>query len=872
MSYLQIVLLLFPITLILLFCIVLIYINQKARHKKQLSDLKKSSELYNLYTRMAPLGFFEADINGSFINVNKKWTKLTGYTKEESLGKNWINTIFYPDREKVIKEWENSIKEKREFSIEFRFQHKESHQVWVYVNANGVLDKNKNITGYFGFVTDISNVKETQMKLAESEKKYRNLIDEASDVIYTVDHLGNFIFINNQAEKLTEYSKDELTGKNFTFLIAPYSLKPTIEFYKNQFEGRIKETVYDFEIITKTGKKRTVEQTVKMIQKDGWITGFECIVRDITKRKEATIYNIIESMSDGFVALDSNWKYVYINQTACDLFNKTQKDLIGKNIWEVFPEGIDQPFYKNYHRSMNEKIFIQFEDHYAPWNRWFENRVYPQQNGIAIYFKEITEQKETERKLEISRDRLELIYNSTKDIIFLIDVNEQRSFCFSKVNKAFLEATGLPSEKIENHLVEEVIPSSSLPLVLEKYNAAIDSGKTITWEETSDYPSGRKTGVVRIAPVFNELNICVNLIGTVHDITDRKNSEEELLKSREKYFSLINTIDGIVWEADTLDFKFTFVSNQAARITGFSIDAWLTDHLFWKKFVYEEDRDDVANVMKESSKTKDNFNHEFRVVTADKRIIWIRNYISCRFDENHVLKLQGIMLDITGNKEAENKLIQMNQQAAEYKLMALKSVMNPHFIFNSLNSIQYFVANNDRKNAINYLSVFASLIRKILSSSINFTIPLRTEIELLNDYLKLEKLRFENRFEYILSIDPEVDIDSIDIPSLLIQPYVENAILHGLMNKKDQGLLTISFRQQTEDELLIVVEDNGIGRQQAALIKSKSAMKQKSYGMLVTSQRLEIINKNTTVSVVIEDLKNNNGVAIGTRVNIKIHI
>ncbi len=142
---------------------------------------------------------------------------------------------------------------------------------------------------------------------------------------------------------------------------------------------------------------------------------------------------------------------------------------------------------------------------------------------------------------------------------------------------------------------------------------------------------------------------------------------------------------------------------------------------------------------------------------------------------------------MTHRKARDRELVEANKKIGELKLMALRSVMSPHFIFNVLNSIQYFIARNDRLNAINYLSTFSKLVRSILTHSVDNKIKLAEEIEMLTNYVQLEMTRFENKFDFNLFVDEGLEVESIVIPSLLIQPYVENAILHGLYNKKEKG-------------------------------------------------------------------------------------
>jgi ligand-binding sensor domain-containing protein len=203
------------------------------------------------------------------------------------------------------------------------------------------------------------------------------------------------------------------------------------------------------------------------------------------------------------------------------------------------------------------------------------------------------------------------------------------------------------------------------------------------------------------------------------------------------------------------------------------------------------------------------------------------------------------------------------------ELNTLRSQMKPHFIFNSLNSIQHFILERDEESAHLYLTHFSSLMRKILDNTRQNTIPLSTEIETLRLYLELEKLRFGENFRYTISVDPEIETERIGIPPMLIQPYAENAIWHGLLLQKDNPELKISFALNAQ-ELLCVIEDNGIGREQSRAMRKQP--KHNSAGMKNIEERVAILNRvaGTAITINVEDLYHAGGTAAGTRVVIRL--
>lgn len=215
--------------------------------------------------------------------------------------------------------------------------------------------------------------------------------------------------------------------------------------------------------------------------------------------------------------------------------------------------------------------------------------------------------------------------------------------------------------------------------------------------------------------------------------------------------------------------------------------------------------------------------------------------------------------------------LNFQKEAFANKTKALRAQINPHFIFNSLSSIQHLVTSNDRMGALKYLSKFSRLTRNILESSIETNVVLRDEIKMLKDYLELESLRFDNLFNYSVQLGNEINPNTIEIPFLILQPFVENAIIHGLLPKKNKDKqLTITF--QKEDNFIVCeIDDNGVGRKVAAEREHIHRREKKSRGLEVTKQRLESLGDVPDVIEIIDKI-NDNGVSYGTTVRIKIPV
>jgi LytS/YehU family sensor histidine kinase len=239
-----------------------------------------------------------------------------------------------------------------------------------------------------------------------------------------------------------------------------------------------------------------------------------------------------------------------------------------------------------------------------------------------------------------------------------------------------------------------------------------------------------------------------------------------------------------------------------------------------------------------------------------------------------VLSVTVLILLLSRAKiNAKRRISEMNRKISEITQANLRQQMNPHFIFNTLNSIQYYMYQHDKLATNNYLTKFSSLMRKVLENSQHTSVPLRDELDALNLYLELEMIRFKDKFEYEINIDEEIDTLLYKVPTMLIQPYVENSISHGLMPNENKGHVKIDLILENE-YILCTIEDNGIGREAALEKKKKGEGNHNSLGTRIVSSRLDLVNSlyGTTLKTTYTDLRNENGEPAGTRVEIQIPI
>ncbi len=495
------------------------------------------------------------------------------------------------------------------------------------------------------------------------------------------------------------------------------------------------------------------------------------------------------------------------------------------------------------------------------------------QPGIhLIQLTDITEKKKTLAELQSKSVLADAYFQSSTDSIFLLG-RQAKILGYNKVAGDFIQRIfHKPIEIGESILIYADIHKREV--FLKHYNNALE-GIKFEREIKINHPLLNPWWILRYEPIRNDVGEVIGVSFNGTDITERKTTEIELrnkislIRQNEAMMSsIVNNTQLFIWSVDR-EFKLLTINNALK-------EALRNIHHFQFEIgqrmvpIFSKELSTVSFIDRWIDYYQRALNGEAFKVTQ-----WIDD-VFYEFSLNPIIENQKTIgvsvfaIDRTENLLHEEQIRKLNQQISELRLQALRSAMNPHFVFNAFNSIQYFISRNDRVNAINYLSKFSKLVRGILSSANQKMIHLSEELSLIKNYIEIEQIRFENKFEYQLQIDDSIHIDQIEIHPLLIQPYVENAILHGLYNKSGSGLLQIRLRPW-QNGIEIEIEDNGIGREKAKSIREKTLLSHQSLGMEITENRLKHIYPNSNDRhIEIVDLYDPSGQPCGTRCILRI--
>jgi PAS domain S-box-containing protein len=471
---------------------------------------------------------------------------------------------------------------------------------------------------------------------------------------------------------------------------------------------------------------------------------------------------------------------------------------------------------------------------------------------------DITLYKEAEELLRTRENKYRSLFEQASDFIMILDFNGN----FIDANASLCTAFGYSKEELMGLRIEALIDPEQLKEQPIRYKE-LDRGDHVFSHRRMMYKDGTIIDVEANVKKTQEGRMLV----IARDVTELRKVQKQVEISEAKFRGAFE-YSAIGMALVSLDGKWLKVNRELCHIVGYPEDQLLS--LTFQDVTHPNDLGaDIVLQQRALRGEIESFRMEKRYIHKNGSTVWINlNVALIRDGEGNPLHFASQVEDITERKASDRELAEANKKVGELKLVALRSVMSPHFIFNVLNSIQFFIAKNDRLNAINYLSTFSKLMRSILTHSVTNKISLAEEIEMLKNYVQLEMARFEDKFNFVLQVDPEVDIDGIEIPSLLIQPYVENAILHGLYNKDTPGTLVVRIHEQDE-AIIFEIEDNGVGREAAMKISHQNFPAHKSMGIQLTEERLKLINQQQRAAFEIEDLVSENR-ACGTRVRIRV--
>ncbi len=476
----------------------------------------------------------------------------------------------------------------------------------------------------------------------------RLIMNAALDAIICINTNGDITFWNPQAEIIFGWLCDEVLGKKLSSLIIPEQYRNRhdegIAIYLKTGKGPALNKLLELSALHKNGKEFPIELTVMPI-KEGGEEFFCAFIRDITQRRKAEkalqdTYDekntILESIGDAFFAVDRNWIVTYWNKEAEKKFHTPKAVILGNNLWEVFPTGVDSISYKKYHEALKTNRVVNFADHYPELNAWYEISVYPSPSGLSVYFKDITEHKRSEINLEKAYQEKNTILESIDDGFFAVDRNSLVTYWNRKAEILLGESR----ESIIGKNIHDMFANPDSRDFYDNYQKAIRENSTVHFEAFSK--RSNKWFAVSAFASSNGLSVHFK------DVSERRAFEEKIKESEFRYRSLIEQATDTICVADE-NTKFIDINPSGCQMFGYSREEFLELNMLDVLFIEDMKTNPLQFGMLKEGKTTSN---ERRVKRKDGSAIDVE--LNAKMLEDGKVLIFG--RDITERKKAENKL------------------------------------------------------------------------------------------------------------------------------------------------------------------------------------------------------------------------
>ncbi|HEY3402861.1 MAG TPA: PAS domain S-box protein, partial [Ohtaekwangia sp.] len=651
------------------------------------------------------------------------------------------------------------------FDVTARLNTPLGYKKWLRITAYPIIYDGM-LQRIAGLTYDITYFKESEERLKTSEEKFANAFRNNPDLVTILREEDSMIVdANDKSEAVLGYSRQELIGKLAHELKFFVHTEDRERFFAEYFANGKMEIECPW--FCKDGKIILVLISSTRLEIEG-ARYILSVIRDVSETRwaEERFRKAFDLNPDLMLIFrERDRVLVEVNGKLDNYAGYTREEVLGRsttefNLWAIADDR------DLYYKTLELQDHVTLESTFLiKGGQSFLGIISAQriklhgESHLLVIVRDITERKRIEQNLQQSEANLNATVNNTKFLVWSVDRNWNVIIFNQPFAECIADLYGIQVMRGERLVPDD---TSNTEAVLfhtrwtERYQRAI-TGESFTLEEEK----GGRYFRYSLGPILGK-DIITGVTVFGEDITERKKIEERILENEAKLDAIINNTDLSIWSVDT-SFRITALNTVLKRFTleRFSASYEVGDNFITasKGKLPDEMILYWVNLYKRAF-TGESILDEFRMGDS-----YFQNSVHPIIENKKVVGASVYTRDISELKKQTAELIEANKKIGDLKLMALRSVMNPHFIFNALNSIQYFIAKNDRQNAINYLSTFSKLIRGVLNHSVHDKISLIDELDLLKYYINLEMVRFENKFDFKLTIDPELDLENIEIPS-----------------------------------------------------------------------------------------------------------
>lgn len=502
----------------------------------------------------------------------------------------------------------------------------------------------------------LSTRDESEARPKSGLKFQDNLFHDYPDAIGSLDLYGNFLSANKVLLKLTECTKEKLLSSSFISFIAEVDFERVF----NNFHRTLRGEIQHFETLAvgAMGSQYILSITALPIIINEEIVGVQIIAKDITAFREAEkqvaehharVANILESITDAFFAVDRNWMVTYWNKEAEQILSVPRESVIGKNLWDIFQVAVQLRFYTEYHRAISENVSVRFEEYFPPANIWLEISAFPSEQGLSVYFKDITERKNTETQLVLEKEKYRDLFNLTPVPKWVYDVIKLK---FLDVNESAIELYGYTREEfLSMKLTDLWLPEDS-PIM----NNLLEQRELFGKFSSSLVRHIKKSGeIIFVTTTANSVafeNINSQLVSVI-DYTEKLRTQQQLEVSEQRFKALVQDGSDLIAILDEAG-HYSYVSPTSKAVLGIEADFFIGKNAF--EFIHEEDRDRVTGLLASAIIGKTVKVPPYRFKDANNTYRWIETIITNMLDHPAVEGIVANSRDVTERIENEKTI------------------------------------------------------------------------------------------------------------------------------------------------------------------------------------------------------------------------
>jgi diguanylate cyclase (GGDEF)-like protein/PAS domain S-box-containing protein len=649
--------------------------------RKQAEEaLRQSEEKHRSILESIEDGYFETDIAGNFVLFNDALCRIFAYTREELMGMNYKQYTDQKDSKKLFQVFNECYRTgKPKKALDLEFIRKDKAKADIAISVSLVRNMQGEPVGFRGIARDITESKRSEEALRQSEEKHRSILENIRESYFEVDLAGNYTFFNDSLRRLTGYSKEELSGMNYSQFSDKETSKIVFETCNTIYKTGEPAEGFDWQFVRKDGSKGHVEASISL-RKDpaGNPVGFRGLLRDVTERKrmekeivqsEEKYRNILESIEEGYFEVDLAGNLTFVNDSMCRIWGYPKEEMIGLNNRQY----TDEENAKKLYQTFNEVYRTGISSRAFDWQiiRKDGTVVYIEATialrkdsaGKAIGFKgtvhNISERKQMEEALRQSEEKHRSILENIRESYFEVDLAGNFTF----FNDSLCRLTGCSREELVGMNYSKFSDKDTSKIVFKTFNKVFLTGEPT---EGFDWPTTRKDGIkiyvsatisLRKDPAGNP----VGFRGVLRDVTERKRMEEALRQSEEKHRSILENIRESYFEVDLYG-NFTFFNDSLCRLTGCSREELVG--MNYSKFSDKDTSKIVFETFHKVYKTGEpSEGFDWPTTRKDGIKIFVSASISLRKDPaDKPVGFRGVLRDVTERKRMEEELRQSEER------------------------------------------------------------------------------------------------------------------------------------------------------------------------------------------------------------------